>query len=71
MFLKQAGDDLCGAEYKPYAADTGVEGDNAEGCKAHVKFFHRSYANKINLLQFYHGNFQMRNLKFNSSKILT
>lgn len=50
--MKQAGDDLCGAKYKPYAADTGVEGDNAEGCEAHVEFFHGSYTNKINLYSF-------------------
>jgi hypothetical protein len=40
MFLKQAGDYLCGTENKPYAADTGVESGNAEGCEAYVEFFH-------------------------------
>ena len=38
--MKQAGDYLGGAENKPYAADTGVEGGNAEGCETHVDFFH-------------------------------
>ena len=40
LIYEQVAENLGATEKNPNAADTGVEGDNTEGCKANVEFFH-------------------------------
>ena len=48
MIDEQTGEYLGETEQKPYSADAGVVGDNAEWGEAYVEFFHGPFTNNEN-----------------------